>query len=121
MQLTALEYSRMARRAADMLKELTEIHIAVDESGDADPHQERWGELTAELTQLHREVLESGYPSADTVAQLEESWLPHLRKSIAHAEQAINEHIRVQSGIANCHQEAKAILDHLSKARDPSD
>ncbi|MGD9856004.1 MAG: hypothetical protein AB7U20_13750 [Planctomycetaceae bacterium] len=116
--LSLPEYSRMSRLAADVLSELTEIHIAVDESGDAGPYQDRWGELTARLTQLHREVLQSGYPPADDVRHLKESWLPRLEETIANAARAIAEHTAVESGFAICHTEAEEIYAHLTRSRD---
>jgi len=118
--LSLPEYSRLARRATDLLNELTEIHIAVDESGDGGPYQERWGELTADLTRLHREVLESGYPPADIAHHLKESWLPRLDDAITEAGQAIEEHTSVESGFNICYAEAEAIAAHLKRTRNES-
>ncbi len=120
MTLSLPEYSRLARRATDLLNELTEIHIAVDESGDGGPYQERWGELTANLTRLHREVLESGYPPDDIAKHLKESWLPRLEDAIADAGQAVEEHTSVESGFNICYAEAEAIYAHLKRTRDES-
>ena len=117
-QATLSEYSRMARRTTDLLKELTEIHIAVDDSGDVGPYQERWGELTADLTRLHRQVLETGYPPADVVLHLSESQLPLLNKAITEAAQAMEQHTGVESGFALCHAEAEAISAHLKQSHD---
>lgn len=120
-QLSLSQYSQMARDAAEILDELAEIHVAVDESGDSGPHQERWGELTADLTQLHREVRESGYPPPHVVDHLKESWLIQLDDAIAKAALAIQQHTSVESGIKICHKEAEEISDHLSRSRDETD
>lgn len=108
------EYAHMTRTATEMLEELTKIHIAVDESGDAGPYQERWGQLTAELAKLYTRVLAIGYPPADIVERLNEKTLPQLKTALDTTERAMQRHSFVESGIDRSFADAKAIYEHMS-------
>ncbi|MCA9074779.1 MAG: hypothetical protein KDA93_07090 [Planctomycetaceae bacterium] len=112
--LTFAEYANMTRKATEMTEELTKIHIAVDESGDAGSYQDRWGELTADLTQLYTRVLATGYPPEDVAQQLNDKALPQLKAALSSTELAMKEHAFVESGIDRSFADAKAIYEHMS-------
>ncbi|MCA9110893.1 MAG: hypothetical protein KDA52_13165 [Planctomycetaceae bacterium] len=114
--LSFAEYAKMTRRATEMLEELTKIHIAVDESADAEPYQDRWGELTADLAQLYADALSTGYPPQDVAEQLNDRALPQLKAALDAAAQAINEHSSVESGIDRCYADAEGIYKHMAHA-----
>jgi hypothetical protein len=111
--LTVAEYARVARESAEMLAELTRIHIAVDESGDAAAHQEQWGALTAEHTRLRNYLYENGFPPPTLASELNARWIPPLLAAVQQAEQAIREHDAVDSGLRVTVAEARAIIEHL--------
>ncbi len=97
-----------------MLKELTKIHIAVDESADAAPYQDRWGELTAEMAQLYIDTLATGYPPKELAEQLQERALPQLQSALDATSQAMTEHSSVESGIDRSYADAKGIYEHMA-------
>jgi hypothetical protein len=113
--LSLLEYLRFARQSKEMLHEMTEIHADVSESGDAEPHQKRWGQLTASHTKLVRDVAQAAYPPADLARELQELALPALSAEIERATSVMEEFDDVEGGLAQPHAEAKMILEHLSK------
>jgi WD40 repeat protein len=118
---TFLEYLTFARKSAEMLAEMTKIHAAVSESGDADAHQERWGELTAAHTALARQVVETAYPPADTAQELNGSAIPRLREELKHAQSVMENYDDLEGGLAQPYAQAQQIFTHLAKNLSPAD
>jgi hypothetical protein len=112
---TFLEYVTFARKSSEMLAEMTKIHAAVSESGDADPYQDRWGELTAAHTALTRQVVETAYPPADTARELNGSAIPRLREELKYAQSVMENYDDLEGGLAQPHAQAQQIFNHLSR------